>query len=209
MEPEFPSNSRKAREQPDEKKIESVVTGKVVRRKKSPGKRFGELFVSGDSKTVGQYVILDVMLPALKDMIADGMSQGVERMLFGDSRPVGRRPGSRPMGSTGPSGHVSYNRFSSSTREEPRNRMSRQAKASHSFDEIVLSTRAEAEEVLNRLYDLIARYQVASVSDLYNLIDEPANFADEKWGWDDIEGSQVRRTSGGYLLDLPRPKAID
>lgn len=210
MVPELPSNSRKAREQPDEKKIESVVTGKVVRRKKSPGKRFGELFVSGDSRTVTQYILMEVALPAIKDGFSDVATTWIEQMLYGDNRSRGRRPSNRPAATSAPSGYVSYNRYGSSTREEAsRNRMSPQAKATHNFDEVVLTTRAEAEEVLNRMFDLIGRYELVSVADLYTLLDEPRSHTDEKWGWEDLTGAGVTRVRTGYLLDLPRPKVIE
>jgi hypothetical protein len=208
---EFPANSKRSREQTtteaDEKKVAKVVEGRVVRRKKSPGKRFGEMFVSGDSKSVGQYVLMDVLLPAARDAIADAVSQGVERLIFGEARSSSRRTGARPSGSAGPGGHISYNRFSQNRPAEPR--MTQRARATHNFDEVVLATRAEAEEVLDRLFDLIAKYEMATVSDLYDLIGEQSSFVDEKWGWTDIRDASIRRIRDGYLLDMPKPVTID
>lgn len=207
---DFPPNSYKSREAPaDDKKVESVVEGRVTRRKKSPGKRFGELFFTGDTDTVTRYVLLDVLLPAVKDMIYDGFSTLLDQKLFGETRGGTRRPGRRPGSSGGSSNYVSYNRYNTREREDPRPRMSQQARATHSFDEVVLDTRIDAENVLNKLEDLITRYDAASVSDLYNLINETSSHADEKWGWTDIRDAAVHRTRGGYLLDLPKPQPID
>jgi uncharacterized protein YerC len=87
--------------------------------------------------------------------------------------------------------------------------MSRQARATHNFDEVILPTRREAEEVLDFLHDLLTRYETVSVSDLYELVGETGNFTDEKWGWTDLAGASVSRVRDGYLLNLPRPVPID
>lgn len=202
---EYPSNSRNPQENGKDKKIEQVVSGEVLRRKKPLGKRFTETFVGGDARSVASYVFLDVLIPAAKDMIADAMSMGVEKMLYGDVRSTSRRGASRGQ----PSGYVSYNRFStSSRREEPRG-PSRRARATHDFDEIVLATRVEAEEVIDRLFDIVSRYEVATVKDLYELVGERSDYTDEKWGWADIRGAGVTRVRNGYLLDLPKPEPLD
>jgi hypothetical protein len=210
---EFPSNTRKARI-PDEnepKKIEKVTTGEVVTRKMPLGKRLLGTFFGGDAKGVVGHVIAEVLLPAAKDAIADAFSQGIERLIFGEARSTSRRTGQRPGGS---SGYVNYNRYSSPTsppagrREEPRN-VSRRARGAHDFDEIILATRIEAEEVIDRLFDLVARYEQATVSDLYELVGVSGNFTDEKWGWTDVRGAGVTRIRNGYLLDLPRPVQLD
>lgn len=208
----FPSNSRDRKlDKAEDKKIEKVVTGEVTRRKKPLGKRFAEVFISGDGKSVWRYVVFDVLIPAAKDVTADAVSQAIERMLFGESRSSSRRTG-RPSGSPG---HVNYNRYSSQTppwnrdRREERPTVSHRARANHDFDEIVLATRGEAEEVIDRLFDLVARYQQATISDLYELVGITGNFTDEKWGWTDIRGAGVTRINGGYLLDLPKPEPLD
>jgi hypothetical protein len=216
---DYPPNSRKSREPkveptlPEpEKRAEKVVEGEVVRRKKPLGRRFTETFFSGSGRGVVSYIVLDVLLPAAKDTIADVVSQGIERMLFGEARSVSRRTGSRPSGS---SGYVSYNRYSSqppsaSRREDPRSTdISRRARATHDFDEIILATRAEAEEVIGRLFDIVSKYEAATVADLYELLGITSKFTDDRWGWTDIRGAGVTRVRNGYLLDLPRPEPLD
>ena len=191
-----------------EKKIEKVIEGEVIRRKKPLGRRISETFVKGDAQSVGQYVMFEVLLPALKDTIADVTSQGVERMLFGEARSTSRRTGRRP----GTNPYVQYDRFSSQNdrgRKQEKEYPSRRARASHDFDEIILATRAEAEEVISRLFDLVSKYDTASVRDLYELVGAEARFTDDKWGWTDLRGSGVTRVRDGYLLDLPPTEPLD
>src|SRR3954454_10116741 len=87
--------------------------------------------------------------------------------------------------------------------------MSRRARARHDFDEIVLESRGEAEEVIDRMYDLLSRYDSVSVADMYELTGIQSAHTDQKWGWTDLRGSTVTRTrAGGYLLDLPEPQPL-
>jgi hypothetical protein len=200
--PEFPSNSESSK---TGKKISPVVTRGASRRKKSLRRQFKETFVAGDAKSAIQYVIFDVLLPAAKDMVVEAGSSGLEKLIFGEGR---RRGMMRPP--SGPTGHISYNRYSSESRfSGPQRAISRQARARHNFDEIVLDQRAEAEEVIDRLFDLVSRYETASVADLYELVGLDSVHTDNKWGWTDLTGAGVTRVRGGYLLDLPEPEAFD
>lgn len=208
----FPNNSHKAKggkEEQSEKKIERVTTGEVSRRKKPLGKRFSESILAGeDARGVWGFVVMDILLPAAKDMMADAVSQGFERMIYGEVKSTSRRTGSRPGGSNG---YVSYNRFAPSggRREEPARNLSRRSRASHDFDEIVLETRVEAEAVIDGLFELVSKYNSATVADLYELVGISGNYTDDKWGWDDLRGAGVTRVRNGYLLDLPKPDPLD
>lgn len=215
---EFPGNSRRVLkptekvEKPEpveEKKVERVVENAAIRRKKPLSKRFLETFVGGDAKGVLGYVMMDVLLPAAKDTIADAVSQGIERMLFGEVRSTSRRGGYRP--NSGSSGYVSYNRLWTGgqlRREEPRI-VSPRERQRHEFDEIILATRVEAEEVIDRLFDLVEKYGSATVADLYELVGISGNYVNEKWGWTDLRGTKVQRLRTGYLLVMPRPETLD
>ena len=207
---QLPSNSqltKKTEPEPvvETKKVEKVVSGKVIQRKKPLGKRFLETFF-GKENSVWSYVLHEILLPAAKDTIADVVSQGVERAVYGEPRSSSRRTGSRPGGGNG---YVSYNRFSSGPRrEEPSRVMSQRARATHDFREIILPTRPEALAVIDAMAELASKYDQVTVSDLYDLVGVTSTFADEKWGWRDIRGIGPTRVHGGYLLDLPEPEHL-
>jgi hypothetical protein len=208
--PEFPPNSMVSKKNtPVDKNIERVTKGEPVRRRKSLRKQFSETFVAGDARSAISYVVMDVLLPAAKDMIVEAGSQGIEKLIFGDSS---RRRGARPPQS-GATGYVSYNRYSGpmsgSRLPGPARAMSRQARSRHNFDEIILEQRTEAEEVIDRLFDLVSRYESATVADLYELVGLASSHTDHKWGWTDLHGAGVSRIRGGYLLDLPEPEPLD
>lgn len=213
MTADFPGNSKMPRPQAAEKPekvVESVVTNKVETRKKPLMKRFMDVFIGGDSKSVLQYVMMDVLVPQAKDMITEAASQGFERLIYGDSRPT-RRPGSGSRSGTGP---VQYNRYAVRGNNplgraggEDRRPLA-QSRSQH-VDDILLATRVEGDAVLERMYDLLNEYETVSVADLNSLVDRSSSYTDQKWGWMDLQGSAVRRVRDGYILDLPRIISLD
>jgi len=196
----------------DAKKVEKIVVGKVEVRKKSIGRRIIETFTGEDVHSVGPYLLFEVLVPAAKTLIVEIVTTGVERTLYGDSH----RPRSA-IGSGSRVGYTNYNKISTgSTRSEsPWRRgeaarpMSHSARALHNFDEIFLDSRVEAEQVLDQLVELVDRHDVASVSDLYDMVGITPTHTDAKWGWGNLRDARVRPARGGvFLLDLPRPEPI-
>lgn len=203
---EFPGNSKFPKDS-ENKQISKVVTGRVTRRRAPLGRRLAENIVGDNAKGVFEYVLLDVVLPAAKDVLADAVSSAIERLLYGEVR--SRRP--RRSSQFGNS-YVSYNRYSSSgygqSREDPR-RGAQPRKERPSFDDIVLDTRVDAEEVIQNLIALIDRFEAASVTDLYELVGVTADFTDSKWGWTSPRGMGVTRVANGYLVDIPAPSPLN
>lgn len=74
--------------------------------------------------------------------------------------------------------------------------------------EMILGSRREAEDVLDGLSRMIEKYNAATVSDLYELVDISGRFTDQKWGWTDLSKAVVNRVKEGYLLILPKPESL-
>lgn len=203
---QFPPNSRKSQAPPETKRVEQVTSATAVRRRRPLGKQFRHTFFGGDAKTAAEYMVFEVLIPSAKEALVEAMSSGFERLVYGDRRP--RRPGPRGLG------HFSYNQVSQQQRR-PDDRppgpmqMSRQSRARHDFGQIVLQSRQEAEEVIDRLFDLVSKFGEASVSDLYELTGIASSHVDKRWGWTNLRGASVGRVrGGGYVLDLPEPETL-
>lgn len=216
---DFPPNSEASRTKRPEKeapkleepkKIEKVVTGEVVRRKKPLGKRLMETFIGGSAKSAWEYVVSDILVPAARDTIADVVSQGIERIIFGENRSSSRR-GRSIVGNN----YVNYQRYSSSSvsrREDPRERdrsIDRRARGMLDYEDLVISTRHEAEDVIDAMKNRIDRYDTASVGDLYEALGIQGAFTYDNYGWVDLHGARVVRVRDGYVLDLPRPEPFN
>lgn len=191
-----------------EKVIKKIVKGGAIKRKKTLGSRFREAIGGKDGQSITDYLITEVLGPAFKDMVTDAVIQGVERLVYGEAQHTTRRTANR-RGPVGSSNHISYNRYSTTPRETAGPRMSPRGRASHDFGEIELRTRAQAEATIAQMQEFIDRFGHTSVADLYEMVDLDAEFTDEKWGWHDLYGADVRRTrSGTYILILPRTEPI-
>lgn len=219
MTAEFPGNSKLPRphssELEGEKKIEPVVQNPVESRKKPLMKRFLNIFIGGDSKTVANYVFMDVLVPQAKELLAEIVSQGTERMIYGESRPSHRRGYSARPGS-GPA--TPYNRYAVRGnnplgRAGADDRRPVAEPRSEDVDDLLFATHVEAETTLDRMYDLLREYETVSIADLNSLVGRSASYTDRKWGWTNLQGSRIYRVLGGrnrgYVLELPRVVPID
>lgn len=186
--------------------VEKVVTGEVVAKKKSLTRKFKDLFVEADFKSVVRYIVADVLLPSARNMIVDASTKGIERMMYGESS-------MRRRSSVGYGSRVTYNnpinrgyrdsvgRNAPTVERGPRSsRMSR--------DDVVLSSREDAELVLERMNDIIETYGEATVSNLNELCGFPSSHVDEKWGWTYLGDVDVKQTRDGFLIDFTSPDPI-
>lgn len=203
---DFPSNSKMARE-PDQPELKQVTSAETVRRKRGLGRQFKEAFIVGTGRDAMSYMVEDVVVPAIRDTLTDALQGGIDRLINGD-----RHGRARPSRFSNPAtnSHVSYESISKSPTRSPQPRtVSRRARARQSFDDIVIASLQEANDVIDRMYDILARYGTVQVAQLYALTGVEATHVDQKWGWTNLRGTRaVRLSKGGYLLDLPTPEEL-
>lgn len=180
-------------------KIEPIANIKVKEAKVPLGRKVAAMFKGDDASGVGNYLLGEVFVPAIKDLVTSMVREGIERMMYGDSRPASR--GHRPS-------YTSYNSVSRPRRDEPR-AVQPSPRATHDFRDIVVEDRGSAELVLERISDLVEEYGVATLADLYELVGITPSFVDNKYGWNDIRGFNTRRVRDGYLIVTPRPVVIE
>lgn len=191
-----------------EKKIEKIVVGDVIVQKKGIGRKFKELFKNADIKNAGRYVISEVVIPAGLAMFVDGVTTGVHRIAYKDTNSPYRFGGrSRTVYHSGSPIHRGVHDARSRVAPPSRapggrvgSRMSR--------DDILLSSREEAENVLETMHDIIDQYEVVSVADLNEMLGQPIGHTDNKWGWYFVTGTRIVQSREGYLLDLPPAEPI-
>ena len=176
----------------DKKKVEKVVRGKVKTKPKSGVSKLTDVFISEDAANVKSYIFMDVLVPAIKKAISDIVRDGIDMILYGETR--GRK-------SSSSSSYVSYRDFSRRD-DDRRDRDSRRTGYGH--EDIILESRSEAEEVLTRMDELIDMYGNVSVADLYDLIGKSCAYTDNKYGWTNIRNAEPVRVRDGYLLKLPK-----
>ena len=76
-------------------------------------------------------------------------------------------------------------------------------------DNIILSSRGEAESVLARMDELVYTYGLVRVADLYDLVGVTGDYTDNKYGWTSLRTATIVRVRDGYQIKLPRAVPID
>lgn len=197
---EYKSNSHKSKEEQketaSEKRVEKVVSGTVKPKKKGEMQKFADVFISEDVNNVKSYILLEVLVPAIKKAISDIVTNGIDMILYGETgRTRNKSTASK----------VSYQRYYEKNDERRRDYSAPAARNGFDYDELVFPTRGDAEAVLDAMNEIIAQYGVVSIGDLYDLANVSMdNFAANKYGWTDIRGCKSVRVRDGYILKLPR-----
>lgn len=205
---DYSGNSNKKKEQEKkaaEKKVEPIaLEGSVVEKKRSVATKFKNLFFGGDFKTSAQYVASEIVMPGMRNMVGDAAKGAVDRVLYGDRGGRDKRTGS-DYGS-----RVSYNRPVNRDRGQDGRRAYLPDQAPHPYrtntmeiNDLVFSTREDAEKVLTTMYDFLESYDLVSLADVYEMVGLPTKYTDTQWGWTELRASSVTQRSNGYLIDLP------
>lgn len=209
---DFPANSQKAKatEAPREplQPVTTATTG--GRKKRGLGRQFKQTFLGGTARDAGEYMVTDVVVPAIRDMLYDAFQSGLDRLIYGE-KASGRSRGSSIVSQN--LGHFSYDSISKPTRaaNNQSRTLSRTSRARHNLEELIIPTRDEAHEVIDRMNDILSQSGDVTVADLYTLTGVRPDHTDNKWGWYSLKGSRAvrrRQGQGGFLLDLPEPEPL-
>lgn len=206
---EYPSNAKKA-SVPLKPEIKKITTGPVILKKKGLGDRLKEAFVGEDGKSVFQHVLWDVLIPSAKDMVADAGIEAINRSLYRDGRGGRRSVMTNYAARSAVSTMASKVNYSTSSlirdpRDKPRTQTPAPTQGRVDFQDVILSTRVEADSVIMKLNEFIEQFEQAKVADLFELLGVTSEWTDERFGWTDLSGARPRKVLEGYLLDLPNP----
>ncbi len=197
---EYKPNSHKSKEEAkdtsSEKKIEKVIGGTAKPQKKGEMQKFADVFISEDVGNVKNYILAEVLIPAIKKAISDVVTNGIDMILYGEA--------GRSKKSSSSTSKVSYRAYYDRDGDRKRDYTPAGPKG-FDYDNLLFENRGDAEAVLDAMNDIISQYGVVSVADLYDLANvSNENFNANKYGWMDIRGCKAVRTRDGYILRLPK-----
>lgn len=200
----YPSNSNKSKEAEERKINKPVVKGAAKSRKKSFGTKFAETFVSDDASDVKGYILSEVIVPSVKSLISEMVTSGIEMILYGETR------GHRRYSTNSKTSYSSYYHNVSSTRERgPGDTPRATLRGIYNFDEVILDNREDADAILDTMLETLEEYKRVSVADLYDLADLESTWADQKYGWKNLDTANVVRLPGeGWLIKLPKAREL-
>lgn len=184
----------------EEKRLEKVVTGTARTRKKSEMRKFADVFISEDATSVKSRIVMDILVPTIKTTISEIVKTSIDILLFGESRRSDRRS---------VASKVSYSRYYNEPNDR-REQIVGRSRNSFDYDDIVFSSRGDAEAVLSAMEDSINQFGIVSVGDLYDLAEiSTNNYAINNYGWTDLRSADiVRLRTGEYIIKLPKALPI-
>lgn len=200
---EYVSNSHKSKKEKEaneEKNIERVVSGPVSPRKKSELRKMADAFISDDCSNVKSYVVMEVIVPAIRNLIEDIIIDTTHMIFRGERGSRDRRKNER----------TPY--YRSYERERDRDRRSYRDSRTYTgydYENYVIPSRDEANEVLCRMDDLMSMYKTVSVADFYELVGVRCNYTDNKYGWSNLRNARVVPVRDGYVIELPKAMPLD
>ena len=184
------------------KKLEKVVKGEV-KKKSGTGKILSNEFVKEEPSYVRDYILGEVVLPAVKNLIADIINNGVSMFLFGETR-APRRGDNRDRG-----GYSQRDRgYQRDEYDEPRERRYRNRMRYDDFSDYKLETRRDAIEVLDELRGYIDEYGQVEVARFFELIGEDSQGVDNDYGWTSLDHAYIDSVRGGFIIEFPKARYL-
>lgn len=206
-EPVYTPNSHKYKEEQkstatEEKRVQKVVKN-PVKIKTNEVRKFADIFISEDISSVKDYIFMDVLVPAIKKAIYDIVTNGIDMFLYGST---GRSKNS-PSGAK-----VSYRNFYDQKNSNNTGYRGSENVRTHNgfeYEDIKFDNRGDAEAVKQQMQAAVVKYGFVTVADLYDMVDQPAPYTSQKYGWMDVNNVEVARVRGDYVLKLPKAAPID
>ena len=203
---DYQPNSHKSKEKEQiaennviERKKQKVVSGRASIKKNNTRKLIGT-FISEDAGNVKDYVIKDVLIPAISNTILDIITNSAN-MIFG-GRDSGRK---RSSGS-----RVSYRSYYDDRRNDRYDRDRRYDEpARFDYDDILFDTRGDAVMVRDHMLDTVEQYGLVRVDDMYDFAGLTAPYTANRYGWMGLRNIDIVRVRDGYILKLPKAMPID
>lgn len=210
---EYPSNSFKSKEEQaakqkteaalPAKEIKKVVTGKVKVRE-NKGRKFADIFISEDASTVKNYLLMDVFVPTVKKLFFESVTDALDIILYGGK-------GGGRSSRTGSGNRIQYTNYYDDRRDRDRRREPEERAPRNRFtlEDIVYDSRIEAEAVLSQMIDVVKRFGVVTVGDMYEMSNEKVPYTAHDYGWMNLDHASIRHIRDGWIIDLPKASPID
>lgn len=209
---------------PKKKGLTSVVSERPTKVKKGLVSRLVTGVIGPEGLPgIGSYVNDEIVKPAIKNIIVDAVTSGINMVMYGDrggngsgyNRNYSGRNRYNGGGGYGyGSGYRPSTRYGSNYRERDRDRDrdrdhydDRPAPAAKrgGVIEYKITDRYDASHVLASLTESADNFDSVSVADYYDLIGVESVFTDNNYGWtiDSIHHASIIPVRGGYVIKFP------
>lgn len=185
--------------QPQSSENKKVVKGTVTK-KKNEIRKFTDVFVAEDAGSVWDYLLHEMIIPTTKNLVVDLGQSFIERMILGGSSRGGRSVTYRDD---------KYYDYSRHSHAEPRYASPGRSVTRFDYEDIVYKSVNDANAVLDSMENILRRYGVVRVSDLYDLVGETVPHTAHHYGWTSLNRARVVPCRNGYAIEFPKHAEVD
>lgn len=183
------------------------VSGKPVSSNKSLWKKFYETFAVNNIKDARDYIVSDVIIPGFFDLLYDGATRGLARLIYGENGAKAKRLAANNQKDY--STRIKRLSDGESFRNRDLRNVDNRVVSISDYNEIELATRAQAEQLLDDMCEFLDGHECITVAKMYEFARfKGGEITDNDWGWSNLRGAEIVRTAGGWSLILPRAVAI-
>lgn len=197
---DYKPNSHKYNEAQESREVEPEMRKKpTVRERTTVGQRFKDAFFAESFQSVVDYIVWDVIVPTVKELVV----QSIETAMFGRSERSSR------------SYERSYNTSRTNYRRQSQGNKTSTVKTrsvrNFSTERFEFETRYDAEDVLYQMNEQCRKYDgVCPVSSFYNFIDyeRPDDWTHDRWGWswNALDRARIiRKSNGAFVISICEP----
>lgn len=202
----------------EKKSIKPIVQVDQDKVKKSTGRQFVQSFIVEDFGVVRDYLLFDILVPAVKDTIVDTACSAINMIFNGSDYNVKRnRWNSSNWNSQNKTNYGTIYRTDNTgyfNRRQPDRRPIDDSgwgrRSNMDYMDIPFDTRPDAEKVLDAMRDILDQYPSVSVADFYDLVgyNYGNNYTCNDYGWTDLSNVTVTWSRGAWYIALPRAIVI-
>ena len=155
-----------------------------------------DLLFAGDIKSAIQVAIKDVLGPKLQDILVNFTDTVTRSFVYGDNY------------------RSSYDNRSSNTNYRLISNgqtQNYQTKPMNRYDQVVFAFQyyEDAKNAIAFIQESIAKYQVFTVLQFYDMTGQQTTPADDRYGWTSIGDIRPEKGREGWIVRLPRPMEIE
>jgi hypothetical protein len=179
----------------NEERLQPVIKGEAKLQKKSAIRKFREAFITEDIHTIKRYILTDVLVPQLKNMLLGSVSA----FLF----PNGGGPSTLGQNVVRSSG-IAYNKITSLRPASAIGSVNQNA--SYDFAIPTYQSYEDAEYVLEKMREIIdsgaGSVSFLQLYDISKIREIPINC--DRFGWRDLRFAKIEPYGGEWTLRLPK-----
>ena len=209
----YVGNSDKERNKEVKKTVtaEKKTTGTIVKKSKLKKGLFNLGYDENVINSSKSNIMNDIIIVSFKQMIADSakavtntLNDTINLYLFGET--MNRKK--NIFGETSYTNSYRNNNYINYGSQSRNTGMPINNRTTYDYEDILIGSRGEAEDILDQLYEILQEYESVSVANLYESAGITGDYTATKYGWYSLEGSRIVAVRGGFMIKLPKATII-